>query len=76
MTKEFLLVLAASVVIGLAVGLAAGRLAGVGAFAAGVVLGATVVVLRRNQTDLHDLERGLVPPEVDEALEHAPRPEP
>jgi hypothetical protein len=75
MAKGLILVVAASIAIGLAVGLAAGRLIGTGAFAAAFVLGAILVVLRRNQKDLRELEQGLVPPEVDQALGEPPPPE-
>jgi hypothetical protein len=72
MAKALLLVLAASIVIGLVVGFVAGRLPGTGAFAAAFVLGAILVVLRRNQKDLRELEAGLVPDKVDEALGEPP----
>ncbi len=68
MWKALVLVLAASIAIGIAVGFAAGRLEGIGAFAAAFVAGAIFVVLRRNQKDLRELEAGLVPDEVDQAL--------
>ena len=68
MAKGMVLVLAASAVIGLVAGFAAGRLAGMGAFVAAALLGAIVVVLRRNQKDLRVLEAGLVHDEVDDAL--------
>jgi hypothetical protein len=38
------------------------------------VVGAILVVLRRNQKDLHELEQGLVPDAVDEALGEPPPP--
>ena len=75
MARTLIFVLAASIAIGLVVGFAVGRLAGAGAFAASALLGAVGVVLRRNQQDLHELEAGLVPPEVDQALGEAPPPE-
>ncbi|HEX6912197.1 MAG TPA: hypothetical protein VF142_17470 [Longimicrobium sp.] len=37
--------------------------------------GGLILVLRRNQRDLHDLQAGRVPPEVDRALGGAPPPE-
>lgn len=76
MTKQFMLVLAAGIAVGLAVGFAAGRLPGLGAFVAVAVGGAILVVLRRNQKDLRELEQGMVPDEVDRALGEAPPPEP
>ena len=39
------------------------------------VVGGLIVVLWRNQQDLHELEAGRVPPEVDRALGDAPPPE-
>lgn len=73
MSRALILVLATGVAAGLIVGWVAGRLAGVGAFAAVALLGAIAVVLRRNQQDLRELEAGLVPDEVDDALgEHPP----
>lgn len=74
MTKQFMLVLAASIAVGLAVGFAAGRLAGIGACVAVAVVGAILVVLRRNQKDLRELEQGQVPDPVDEALGEPPPP--
>lgn len=74
MAKKLMMVLAVSLAIGLVVGFAAGRLAGVGAFTAAALIGVLVVVLRRNQQDLRDLEAGRVPPEVDDALGDAPPP--
>lgn len=68
MGKRLILVLALSVVIGVIVGFTAGRLPGAGAFAAAALIGAVIVVLRRNQQDLRELEAGLVPDEVDDAL--------
>lgn len=75
MAKGLILVLAAGIAAGLAVGFAAGRLAGIGAFVAVAVVGAILVVLRRNQEDLRELEQGLVSPEVDQALGEPPPPE-
>lgn len=75
MAKALILVVAAGIAVGLAVGFAAGRLAGIGAFVAVAVVGAILVVLRRNQEDLHELEAGLPPGEVGDAIEHASRPE-
>ena len=75
MAKALLLVLAVSIAIGVIVGFVAGRLPGTGAFAAALVLGAVLVVLRRNQEDLRELEAGLPPGEVGDAMEHASRPE-
>lgn len=72
MGKGLIGVLAVSLVIGLAVGFAVGRLPGVGAFAAAALIGAMLVVLRRNQQDLRELEAGIVPDEVDQALGHEP----
>jgi hypothetical protein len=74
MAKKLMVVLAASLVVGIVVGLAAGRTAGAGAFAAAAVIGAIVVVLRRNQQDLRELEAGLSIPEVEDALGHTPPP--
>lgn len=74
MTKKLMLVLAAAIAIGIVVMLVAGRLAGVGAFAAAALIGAVIVVLRRNQQDLRELEAGLAIPEVEDALGHAPPP--
>lgn len=74
MAKALIFVVAAGIAVGLAVGFAAGRLPGVGAFVAVAVVGAILVVLRRNQEDLHQLERGLVPDQVDEALGEPPPP--
>jgi hypothetical protein len=76
MAKALVLVLAASIAVGLAVGFAAGRLPGIGACVAVAVVGAILVVLRRNQKDLRELEQRLVPDEVDRALGDAPPPEP
>lgn len=75
MAKALILVVAASIAVGLVVGFAAGRLPGTGAFAAAFVLGAVLVVLRRNQKDLRELEAGLPPGEVGDAITDAPRPE-
>ena len=63
--KRILAVLAASVLAGIAVGVVAGTLAGVGAFAGAAVVGLIVVVLWRNQRDLRELERALMPPPAD-----------
>jgi hypothetical protein len=76
MAKALVLVLAASIAVGLAVGFVAGRLPGIGACVAVAVVGAILVVLRRNQKDLRELEQRLVPDEVDRALGDAPPPEP
>lgn len=54
-------VLAFSIVTGLAVGILAGTLPGIGAFAVAAVLGSIVVMLWRSQRDREELERGLVP---------------
>ena len=74
MAKKLMVVLAVSVVLGIVVTLVAGRMAGAGSFAAAAVVGAIIVVLRRNQQDLRDLEAGLAIPEVEDALGHTPPP--
>ena len=76
MAKTLILVVAASIVIGLVVGFAAGRLPGIGAFVAVAVVGAILVVLRRNQKDLRELEQGLASDELDRAPGEAPPREP
>lgn len=68
MMKRILAVLAVSVVTGIAVGVLAGTLAGVGVFAGAAVIGSIAVVLWRNQRDLEELKAGQVPPAVDRAL--------
>lgn len=65
MMHSILAVLAIGVLVGLGVGVAAGRLPGIGAFAAATVLGLIAVVLRRNHRDRKELRRGLVPEPVD-----------
>ena len=65
MMRRILAVLAVSVVVGIATGVLAGPLPGIGVFAGAAVLGSIAVVLWRNQRDLEDLERGLVPPPAD-----------
>lgn len=62
MMKRILAVLAVSVLLGMVVGVLAGRLPGVGVFAGAAVLGSIVVVLGRNQRDLGELERRLARP--------------
>jgi hypothetical protein len=74
MAKKLMVVLAVSVVLGIVVTLVAGRTAGAGAFAAAALIGAVIVVLRRNQQDLRELEAGLAIPEVEDALGHEPPP--
>lgn len=74
MAKRLMIVLAVSIAAGLLVAMAWGTYPGVGVFAAAALIGAVYVVLRRNQQDLHDLERGIVPPEVDDALGQPPPP--
>jgi hypothetical protein len=75
MAKTMLILVAVSVLAGLLARAVWGGYAGAGALAAVLVTGALAVVLRRNQEDLHELEAGRVPPEVDRALGHAPPPE-
>lgn len=75
MAAKMMVVLALSVVAGLIARAVWGGYAGAGTLAAVLVLGGLILVLRRNQQDLHDLEEGRVPPEVNRALGDAPPPE-
>jgi hypothetical protein len=63
MAMKMVIVLALGVVAGLLARAAWGGYAGAGAFAATLVVGGLVVVLRRNQRDLHEPLEGRVPPE-------------
>lgn len=74
MAKKLMIVLAASLVLGIVVALVAGRTVGAGAFVAAAVIGAIVVVLRRNQQDLRELEAGRTIPAVEDALGEPPPP--
>lgn len=72
MTRELIVVLAVALAAGLGAGSAWGRLAGVGVFAAVALVGAMVLVLRRNQRDLQQMESGLPPGEVGDAIREPP----
>lgn len=61
MMKGILAVVAASVLLGIALGQLAGTLAGMGVSAAVAVIGSIVVVLRQNHRDRGELERSLAP---------------
>lgn len=76
MAKGLMGVMLAAVLAGLAAGWVWGRLPGVGVFAAVAVLGAMVLVLRRNQRDLHALEAGVPPGDVGDAIPEPPPFEP
>jgi ABC-type branched-subunit amino acid transport system permease subunit len=69
-----LMVVGLAVLCGIVAGLVWGRLVGTGLGTALALIGAIVVVLVRNQKDLHELEQGRVPEEVDRALGDAPPP--
>ena len=62
MMKRILTVLAVSLLMGIAIGVLAGTLPGVGVFAGAAVVGSIAVVLWRNQRDLGELERRLARP--------------
>jgi hypothetical protein len=76
MAKRLLIVVAVAVVCAIIASLIWGRLVGVGAGAFLAIMGAIIMVLRRNQKDLHELEHGHVPEPVDRALGEKHRPSP
>ena len=65
-------VLALAPVLGIAVALVAGAPAGIAAFAAAGVIGAIIVVLRRNHRDRKELERTLVPVPIRRVVRDGP----
>lgn len=74
MGRQLLVVIVIGLVCGMGAGLAWGRLAGAGVGILVTVVGATILVLRRNQKDLDELEHGHVPRPVDRALGNEDRP--
>lgn len=74
MVNRLLMVVGLAVLCGIVAGLVWGRLVGAGLGTAMALIGAIIVVLVRNQKDLHELEHGHVPEEVDRALGNAPPP--
>ena len=75
MAKRMMMVLALGAAAALAAWALWGGFVAAGVLAVALVLGGMLIVLRRNQRDLHDLEAGRVPPEVNRALGDAPPPE-
>lgn len=61
-----------AVVLGLLIGVLVGQRVGAGIGVATALIGAVVVVLRRNRRDLRELEQGHVPRPVDRALGEPP----
>jgi hypothetical protein len=76
MGMRLVLVLAIALAAGVAAGSMWDRLTGVGVFAATAVVGAMVLVLRRNQRDLQEMEAGLPPGQVGDAISERPPLEP
>ena len=68
MARRLLLAFAIALVVGAGAGLVRDTAIGVTAGIAVAVVGVTVAVLRRNQKDLHELERGEVPEPIDRVL--------
>jgi hypothetical protein len=66
MGRSLLIVLAVGVLLGFAAGRLWGRWVGVGVGVLAIVAAAVVLVLRRNQTDLRELEMGKTPGEGDD----------
>jgi uncharacterized membrane protein YccC len=74
MARQLLIVIGVGVLCGIGTGLAWGRLVGASLGILVAVLGATIMVLRRNHKDLAELEHGHVPGAVDRALGNEDRP--
>jgi L-aminopeptidase/D-esterase-like protein len=74
MTMRILVVLALSVTIGLIVGVAAGRLPGVGAFGLAALAGSAALALWQNHAARQTLERRVVPVRVERVVRDVPPP--